>query len=81
MAEAQELDRGGDAVLTRERPERSSARRRGSRPGALLVNAGGAIELAAEELRLSTRAVGEITGRVDVEDVLDRLFSAFCIGK
>ena len=24
---------------------------------------------------------GEITGRVDVEDVLDRLFSSFCIGK
>ncbi len=39
-----------------------------------LVSAGGPLELAAEELRLGTRAVGEITGRVDVEDVLDRLF-------
>jgi tRNA modification GTPase len=27
------------------------------------------------------RAIGRITGRVDVEDVLDVVFSAFCIGK
>jgi tRNA modification GTPase len=73
---------GGDAVLTRER-HRSALRRAEEALGRALslVNGGGAIELAAEELRLSTRAVGEITGRVDVEDVLDRLFSAFCIGK
>ena len=39
------------------------------------------LELAAEEVRLAARAIGEITGRVDVEHVLDRLFSSFCIGK
>jgi tRNA modification GTPase len=38
-------------------------------------------DLAAEELRLAVRAIGRITGRVDVDDVLDRLFGAFCIGK
>ncbi|MDH3596236.1 MAG: tRNA uridine-5-carboxymethylaminomethyl(34) synthesis GTPase MnmE [Rhodospirillales bacterium] len=38
-------------------------------------------ELAAEDLRLSTRALGRITGRVDVEDVLDVVFGDFCIGK
>ncbi len=38
-------------------------------------------ELAAEDLRLAVRALGRITGRVDVEDVLDRLFAEFCIGK
>ena len=38
-------------------------------------------ELAAEELRLAARALGRITGRVDVEDMLDALFSEFCIGK
>ncbi len=38
-------------------------------------------ELAAEELRLATRALGRITGRVDVEDVLDVIFRDFCIGK
>jgi tRNA modification GTPase len=41
----------------------------------------GAVELKAEELRLATRALGRITGRVDVEDVLDGIFREFCIGK
>ena len=39
------------------------------------------LELAAEELRAAVHALGRITGRVDVEDVLDRVFSSFCIGK
>jgi tRNA modification GTPase len=38
-------------------------------------------ELAAEDLRLATRALGLITGRVDVEDLLDVIFRDFCIGK
>ena len=38
-------------------------------------------ELAAEDLRLAARALGRITGRVDVEDILDVIFSEFCIGK
>lgn len=38
-------------------------------------------ELCAEDLRLAVRAVGRITGRVDVEDLLDIIFSSFCIGK
>lgn len=39
------------------------------------------LELLAEDLRLGIRALGRITGRVDVEDMLDRLFAQFCIGK
>ena len=42
---------------------------------------GGAPELAAEDLRLAARALGRITGRVDVEDILDVVFKDFCIGK
>lgn len=38
-------------------------------------------ELMAEDLRLATRAIGRITGRVDVEDLLDVIFKDFCIGK
>jgi tRNA modification GTPase len=38
-------------------------------------------ELLAEDLRLAMRAVGRITGRVDVEELLDFVFRDFCIGK
>ncbi len=38
-------------------------------------------ELLAENARLALRALGRITGRVDVEDLLDRVFRDFCIGK
>ena len=38
-------------------------------------------ELAAEDLRLALRALGRITGRVHVEEILDKIFRDFCIGK
>jgi tRNA modification GTPase len=38
-------------------------------------------ELAAEDVRLAARALGRITGRVDVEELLDVIFRDFCIGK
>ena len=41
----------------------------------------GEIALAAEDLRLAVRALGRITGAVDVEDLLDVIFRDFCIGK
>lgn len=39
------------------------------------------IELKAEDLRLAVQALGRITGRVEVDDVLDLIFREFCIGK
>jgi len=38
-------------------------------------------ELMAEDLRLALRALGRITGRVDIEDLLDVIFKDFCVGK
>jgi tRNA modification GTPase len=38
-------------------------------------------ELRAEDLRLGWRSLGRITGRVDVEDLLDVIFRDFCLGK
>lgn len=38
-------------------------------------------DIVAEELRLAARALGRLTGRVDVEDVLDVIFRDFCVGK
>jgi len=36
---------------------------------------------AAEDLRLATRHLGMIVGKVDVEEILDSIFNDFCIGK
>ena len=43
--------------------------------------AGAEAELVAEDLRMAVRFLGRITGRVDVEDLLDVIFRDFCIGK
>ncbi|HMU49849.1 MAG TPA: tRNA uridine-5-carboxymethylaminomethyl(34) synthesis GTPase MnmE [Geminicoccaceae bacterium] len=39
------------------------------------------LALLGEELRLAVEAIGRVTGRVGVEEVLDRIFARFCIGK
>lgn len=39
------------------------------------------IELAAEDIRLACRAIGKITGEVEVGEILDKIFGSFCIGK
>jgi len=39
------------------------------------------IEIAAEDLRIATRHLGSIVGKVDVEEILGSIFKDFCIGK
>jgi tRNA modification GTPase len=72
---------GESALITRERhrhalEETLAALRRAQAPEAAAKE-----DLLAEEFRLATRALGRLTGRVDVEDVLDVIFRDFCIGK
>ena len=69
---------GGAPVLTRARHRHAVIECRDALARATL---GPADERLAEELRLAARALGRITGRIDVEAVLDLVFRDFCIGK
>jgi tRNA modification GTPase len=76
---AQRLDRPAEApVLTRARHRHAL-----EQAAAALTRSRDAQEpeLFAEDLRLAVRAIGRITGRVDVEELLDVVFRDFCIGK
>jgi tRNA modification GTPase len=73
------LEGGGDAsMLTRPRHRHALGE-----AAAALQRAVDALqpELFAEDLRLALRSLGRITGRVDVEELLDTIFRDFCIGK
>jgi tRNA modification GTPase len=75
---AQLMASGADPVLTRGRhraalEEVTQALDR--------ARAAPSSELLAEEVRLAARSLGRITGRVDVEDLLDVIFRDFCLGK
>ena len=76
-----------DRLSARELPALSRARHRRAVETALAAlhrcrdRLADAPELAGEDARLAVRALESLTGRVDVEDVLDRVFSQFCIGK
>lgn len=45
------------------------------------LRAGASLELAALDLRIAVNAIGEIVGKTTTEDLLDLIFSQFCIGK
>ena len=76
---AEGLLAGGDApIVTRER-HRAALEECADCLGRAVVGRDPA--LVGEDLRLAVRALGRITGRVDVEDLLDVIFRDFCIGK
>ena len=70
----------GGAVLTQVRHRRLVEEAR-DHLAAFLGGPAGDVELRAEDLRRAADSLGRVTGRVDVEDVLDRIFGRFCIGK
>ena len=72
------FDAGESPLITRERHRVAMQHTVDSLRRALTADQE---ELVAEELRLAARALGGLTGRVDVEDVLDVIFRDFCIGK
>ena len=81
-AQAAERMAVGEApLLTRARHRAALGRAREALDRIAALPPHAELALVAEDLRLAVRAIGEITGRVDVEDLLDMIFEEFCIGK
>lgn len=75
------LETAGEAPVLTRRRHRHSVEQAARSLEAALAAPPGHPELLAEDLRLALRALGRITGRVDVEELLDVVFRDFCIGK
>jgi tRNA modification GTPase len=72
---------GEPALLTRERHKNILNSALTSISRALQNDVSQREEILAEELRSAAQNLGRLTGRVDVEDILDAIFRDFCIGK
>jgi len=69
-------------VMINSRHQEALARARGATVRTVeALRAGVTLELAAMDLRIAVNAVGEIVGKTATEDLLDMIFSQFCIGK
>jgi tRNA modification GTPase len=69
------------ALVTRARHRQALQETVAALERALAQGEDGREELIAEELRSAATTLGRLTGRVDVEDILDVIFREFCIGK
>jgi tRNA modification GTPase len=69
------------ALVTRARQRAHLEETGRALAGAQEAAAQGREEIMAEQLRLASRALGKLLGRVDVEDILEVIFRDFCIGK
>jgi tRNA modification GTPase len=71
-----------EPALTRERHRIALSRAQDALAGAIPhLSRGGDAVLAAHHVREATSALDELLGVVDIEDVLDRVFASFCVGK
>lgn len=68
-------------VVTRGRHRAALADAEAALTRALGLGGDADVALLAEEMRLAARAIGRVTGAFGVEDLLDRVFATFCIGK
>lgn len=74
-------DGGGIAASTAARCSGSLHEADRALAAALALTHGGGEELLAAEIRAALQAIGEVVGAVCADDVLDRVFSQFCLGK
>ena len=80
--QAEEFLAGAEsALITRERHRRALEEVLAALRRAQSGDVAAREDLLAEELRIAATALGRLTGRVDVEDILDVIFRDFCIGK
>lgn len=78
---AQDYFGSGEMALVSRTRHRTLLRETAAALGRAGQVAGKGDELLAEELRIAIHSLGRLTGRVDVEDILDVIFREFCIGK
>lgn len=82
IGKALETRTAGSSLIIRERQRRGLEAATSALDRAMdLVIEGMGAELAAEELRSAVAALELLVGRVGVEDLLEEIFSRFCIGK
>jgi tRNA modification GTPase len=81
LLEAAGVGQGGDAAATAARCSSSLRTAETSLAAAVALVDAGSEELIAAEIRAALDALGEVVGAICTDDILDRVFSQFCIGK
>ena len=81
QAAREALEGGETALVTRERHRRELETVVVHLATVQAADEATPVEFVAEDLRLAVRAIGRLTGRVDIDEIYDVIFREFCIGK